>query len=96
MRSARSGRPDAPGPLSGTLLAGGRSRAILASALGSPAALAVVVETPGLSHFFGCTPLGPVARAIALSSEAAATPGSLFLPALVSRVRAWTSHEWTR
>ncbi|WP_079077299.1 cation-translocating P-type ATPase [Streptomyces sp. Root369] len=71
-----------------TLLAGGGSRAILASALGSMAALAVVVETPGLSHFFGCTPLGPVAWAIALSAAAAATTSSLFLPALVSRVRA--------
>ncbi|MEU0069861.1 cation-translocating P-type ATPase [Streptomyces sp. NPDC006332] len=72
-----------------TLLAGGRSRAILVSALGSLAALAVVVQTPGLSHFFGCTPLGPVAWAIALSAAAAATVSSLFLPAPVSRVRAW-------
>ncbi|MFF0157910.1 HAD-IC family P-type ATPase [Streptomyces sp. NPDC005263] len=72
-----------------TLLAGGRSRAILVSALGSLAALAFVVQTPGLSHFFGCTPLGPVAWAIALSAAAAATVSSLFLPAPVSRVRAW-------
>ncbi|MFF4351716.1 HAD-IC family P-type ATPase [Streptomyces sp. NPDC001530] len=71
-----------------TLLAGGRSRSILVSSLGSMAALAVVVQTPGLSHFFGCTPLGPVAWAIAWSSATAATVCSLFLPAVVSRVRA--------
>ncbi|MDN3025794.1 cation-translocating P-type ATPase [Streptomyces sp. S.PB5] len=31
------------------------------TALGSAAALVVLVQTPGASHLFGCTPLGPVA-----------------------------------
>ncbi|GAA1421668.1 cation-translocating P-type ATPase [Streptomyces thermospinosisporus] len=31
------------------------------TALGSAAVLAALVQTPGVSHFFGCTPLGPVA-----------------------------------
>jgi magnesium-transporting ATPase (P-type) len=44
-----------------TLLAGGRSRAIVLSSLGSLAALAAIVQTPLLSQFFGCTPLGPIA-----------------------------------
>jgi cation-transporting ATPase I len=42
------------------------------TALGSALVLAAIVQTPGVSHFFGCTPLGPVAwtgvaLAIALS-----------------------------
>jgi cation-transporting ATPase I len=36
---------------------------ILLTALGSALALAAIVETPGVSRFFGCTPLGPVAWA---------------------------------
>ncbi|MFD1657783.1 HAD-IC family P-type ATPase [Streptomyces caeni] len=71
-----------------TLLAGGRSRAIALSSLGSLAALAVVVQTPVLSQFFGCTPLGPLAWGIALSAAATATVGSLFLPAPIARIRA--------
>jgi magnesium-transporting ATPase (P-type) len=71
-----------------TLLAGGRSGAIVGSSLGSLAALAAVVQTPVVSQFFGCTPLGPLAWTIALSTAAAATVSSLFLPALIGRVRA--------
>lgn len=75
-----------------TLLAGGTSRAIVVSSLGSLAALAAVVQTPVLSQFFGCTPLGPVAWSIALSAATAATLGSQFLPTalppLIARVRA--------
>ncbi|OSP29161.1 hypothetical protein B7767_39615, partial [Streptomyces sp. 13-12-16] len=33
------------------------------TALGSAAVLAALVQTPGVSHFFGCAPLGPVAWA---------------------------------
>ncbi|GAA3789507.1 HAD-IC family P-type ATPase [Streptomyces phyllanthi] len=74
-----------------TLLAGGRSRAIVFSSLGSLAALAAVVQTPVLSRFFGCTPLGPVAWTIALTAATAATLSSLFLPALITRARAAVS-----
>ncbi|WP_024874785.1 cation-translocating P-type ATPase [Saccharomonospora piscinae] len=56
-----------------TLLAGGRSPAVLASGLGSAAVLASVVQVPGVSHFFGCTPLGPVGWGIALGSATTAT-----------------------
>ncbi|MEU1595505.1 cation-transporting P-type ATPase [Streptomyces sp. NPDC005708] len=70
-----------------TLLAGGRSMPIVLSSLGSMAALAAVVQTPVLSQFFGCTPLGPVAWAIALSAAAGATVSSLFLPPLIGRIR---------
>ncbi|WP_030238009.1 cation-translocating P-type ATPase [Streptomyces sp. NRRL S-455] len=52
-----------------------RSPLVWATALGSAAVLAALVQTPGVSHFFGCTPLGPVAwagvaLAIALSALA--------------------------
>lgn len=70
-----------------TLLAGGRSRAIVVSSVGSMAALAAVVQTPVVSRFFGCTPLGPLAWGIALSAAAAATVSSLFLPAFISHAR---------
>ncbi|MBO1413461.1 cation-translocating P-type ATPase [Streptomyces sp. FH025] len=41
----------------------GRSHSplVLLTALGSAAVLAVLIETPLVSQFFGCTPLGPVA-----------------------------------
>ncbi|GAA2517218.1 cation-translocating P-type ATPase [Streptomyces levis] len=52
-----------------------RSPLVWVTALGSAAVLAALVQTPGVSHFFGCTPLGPVAwagvaLAIALSALA--------------------------
>ncbi|PXY21004.1 cation-translocating P-type ATPase [Prauserella muralis] len=56
-----------------TLLSGGRSPAVLASGLGSAAVLAAVIQTPGVSRFFGCTPLGPVGWTIALGSAGAAS-----------------------
>ncbi len=65
-----------------TLLVGGRSPAVAAAGLVSTGALVAIVQTPGLSHFFGCTPLGPVGWSIAATSSAAATAGSLLLPRL--------------
>ncbi|PRX49133.1 calcium-translocating P-type ATPase [Prauserella shujinwangii] len=56
-----------------TLLTGGRSPGVLASGLGSAAVLAAAIQTPGVSRFFGCTPLGPVGWGIALGSASAAT-----------------------
>ncbi|WP_435821469.1 HAD-IC family P-type ATPase [Kitasatospora aureofaciens] len=47
--------------LAQTLAGRARSPLVLATVLGSAAALAVIVQTPGVSRFFGCTPLGPVA-----------------------------------
>lgn len=67
-----------------TLTVGGPDRAVIASSLGSAAVLAGVIQTPGLSQFFGCTPLGPVGWGIAGVAAAAATvaPG---LPGWVCR-----------
>ena len=67
--------------LAQTLLSGGANRTILAASLGSAAVLALVIQTPGVSGFFGCTPLGPVGWTIALGSAAS----SSVLGALVER-----------
>jgi cation-transporting ATPase I len=50
--------------------------------------LAAVIETPGVSRFFGCTPLGPVAWAIVLGAAAAAAAAPLLAPLLAPRVKA--------
>lgn len=60
----------------------GRTPAVLAASAGSVAALAVVVQVPGLSHFFGSEPLLPHQWALALGSAAAATTAVLVWEAL--------------
>ncbi len=65
-----------------TLLVGGRSPTVAVATLVSTGILIAVVQTPGVSQFFGCTPLGPVGWAIAGGSALAATTGSLLLPQL--------------
>ncbi|PWW66640.1 cation-translocating P-type ATPase [Actinokineospora spheciospongiae] len=61
---------------------------VLATTLGSAAALVAVVQTPGVSHFFGCTPLGPVAWAGVGAAMGTAAVGPVLVPpleAVVSR-----------
>ncbi|GAB3836155.1 cation-translocating P-type ATPase [Dactylosporangium cerinum] len=66
-----------------TALASGGDPAVLGAAGASAAALVGVVQTPGLSQFFGCRPLGPVAWGIVLAATAASTAmGALRLPRL--------------
>ncbi|MFG1758051.1 cation-translocating P-type ATPase [Micromonospora echinofusca] len=69
-----------------TVLAGGTSPAVLASTAASLGALVVVVQTPGVSHFFGCTPLGPVGWTIATGSALGATFANGALTRLVERL----------
>lgn len=59
-----------------TMVTGGTDRTVLAAGLGSAAILGGVIQTPGVSQFFGCTPLGPIGWGIALSSAAAANLAS--------------------
>ncbi|RSM76957.1 cation-transporting P-type ATPase [Kibdelosporangium aridum] len=59
-----------------TIVTGGTDRTVLAAGLGSAAILGGVIQTPGVSQFFGCTPLGPIGWGIALSSAAAANLAS--------------------
>ncbi|MCE7000260.1 cation-translocating P-type ATPase [Saccharothrix sp. S26] len=68
-----------------TLVTGGLDRSVLAASLGSAAALGAVIQTPGVSRFFGCTPLGPVGWGIALTSATAANVLGLALNPLVTR-----------
>ncbi|GIJ79526.1 ATPase, P-type (transporting), HAD superfamily, subfamily IC [Micromonospora phaseoli] len=68
-----------------TVLAGGTSPTVLASTAASFGVLAIVVQTPGVSHFFGCTPLGPVGWSIATGSALGATLANGALTQLVAR-----------
>lgn len=71
-----------------TLVAGQMSRAVILTGVGSLAVMLAVVETPGLSHLFGCRPLGPVGLGIAAASATTATVASVVGPPLVARARA--------
>jgi magnesium-transporting ATPase (P-type) len=62
-----------------TLVIGGRDGTVLAAGLGSAALLAVLIQTPGVSQFFGCTPLGPIGWGIALGSAGAASAVGLLV-----------------
>jgi cation-transporting ATPase I len=66
-----------------TLVAGRHSPLVVATTILSAAALFAVVETPGVSQFFGCTPIGPVAWAIVLAAAAAGTLAAGLAPQLL-------------
>lgn len=66
--------------LTQTLLTRRHSPLVVATALGSAAVLVGIVQTPGLSQFFGCTPLGPVAWTGVIGATAAATAVSALAP----------------
>jgi cation-transporting ATPase I len=67
--------------LAQTLATGGRpSPATVASVVGSGALLVVVVQTPGVSQLFGCTPLDPLGWGTAAVASAAGTGAALLLP----------------
>ncbi|UUU27862.1 cation-translocating P-type ATPase [Streptomyces sp. DSM 40750] len=57
------------------------------TALGSAAALVALIQIPGASHFFGCTPLGPVAWAGVATAIALAVAGQRTLPDLERTVQ---------
>jgi cation-transporting ATPase I len=62
-----------------TLADAGRDPLVATAVAGSLVALGVVVTVPGLSHFFGSRPLGPVGWTIALAAAVA----SVLVPAVV-------------
>jgi cation-transporting P-type ATPase I len=66
--------------LAQTLLTRRHSPLVVATALGSSAVLVAIVQTPGVSHFFGCTPLGPVAWTGVIGATAGATALSVLAP----------------
>ncbi|MEV6836242.1 cation-translocating P-type ATPase [Streptomyces sp. NPDC051133] len=65
-----------------TLLDRRDSRLVQITSLGSAVALVAVVQTPGVSRAFGCTPLGPVAWAGVVAAIALALAGQRTLPRL--------------
>ncbi|HYO95572.1 MAG TPA: cation-translocating P-type ATPase [Polyangiaceae bacterium] len=66
-----------------TLTSGHFSRSVVLTSLGSAGLLAGLVQTPGLSHAFGCRPLGPLGWATAITASAAATAAGNYFPGLV-------------
>ncbi|MGB3522329.1 MAG: cation-translocating P-type ATPase [Mycobacterium sp.] len=70
--------------LSQTLLES-RSPLVAVTAGGSFAALAILISTPGVSQFLGCTPLGPIGWTQALGSAAVATTAASIAPRFLSR-----------
>jgi cation-transporting ATPase I len=78
-----------------TALVGGTSPVVLGSMVVSAAALVGIVQTPGVSQFFGCTPLGPLGWSIATGAAVTATGASVIVPWTLERVREmeWASPE---
>jgi cation-transporting ATPase I len=70
-----------------TAWAGRRSPLVVMTAAGSLAALAAVVQTPGVSRFFGCRPLDPLSWLVVLGWAGTATVGAEVVPGLVSAWR---------
>ncbi|MDT5347379.1 MAG: cation-transporting P-type ATPase [Mycobacterium sp.] len=66
--------------LAQTLLTRRHSPLVVATALGSAGVLIGIIQTPVLSNFFGCTPLGPVAWTGVLGATAGATAVSVVAP----------------
>jgi magnesium-transporting ATPase (P-type) len=69
-----------------TIVSGGMSRPVVLTSIASAAVLAGVVQTPGLSGFFGCKPLGPIGWTTAIGASAIATAASAAYPEVVERI----------
>jgi cation-transporting P-type ATPase I len=71
--------------LAQTLLTGWHSPLVVVTTLASTAVLVAVVELPGVSQFFGCTPLGPMAWTVVAASVTAGTLLAALGPRLTQR-----------
>jgi cation-transporting ATPase I len=60
---------------------------VLVTAALSLAVLVAVVQTPGLSRFFGCRPLGPLSWLVVLAWAAAGTLTAEVGPRVAERLR---------
>jgi cation-transporting ATPase I len=69
-----------------TITSGGFSRPVITTSLLSSALLFGIVQTPGVSQFFGCRPLTPVGWGMALGSSVLATTLAVSFPQLTSVV----------
>ena len=63
-----------------TLITDWHSPLVLATAMISTTALVAVIQTPGISHFFGCTPLGPLAWTTVTACSTTATLTAALAP----------------
>jgi len=70
-----------------TLFAAKGSVNVIATGLGSLALLLAIVETPGLSQFFGCRPLGPLGLLHAAGSVAVSMVSNWGFPKLEAEIR---------
>ncbi|ANS31417.1 metal cation transporting ATPase [Rhodococcus opacus] len=70
----------------GQTLLDSRSPLVVATSLGSIAAMAALISTPGISQFLGCVPVGPLGWAQGLGSATAATAAAALAPDLVGRL----------
>ena len=77
----------------GQTLLDSRSPLVLVTAGGSLAALAAIVNTPGVSQLMGCTPLGPIVWTQALSCAAGATAVAALAPRLLAAFSARTDRH---
>lgn len=66
-------------------------RLVVLTAVGSFAVLVVVVNTPGVSQVFGCTPVGPVGWGQALLATGVAGSLRVLAPAMISTARTFYS-----
>jgi cation-transporting ATPase I len=68
-----------------TAWAGRRSPLVLATAAGSLAVLFAVVQTPGVSRFFGCRPLDPLSWLVVLGWAGVGTATAEVAPSVIDR-----------
>lgn len=76
-----------------TLLTRRHSPLVVATALGSAVVLIGIVQTPVISQFFGCTPLGPVAWAGVGAATGAATALSVLAPTVLAKTIGFAETE---
>ncbi|MGE5783565.1 MAG: HAD-IC family P-type ATPase [Myxococcales bacterium] len=69
-----------------TITAGGYSRPVITTSLLSSALLAAIVQTPGVSQFFGCQPLSPIGWSMAFGSSVLATSLAVSFPQVTALV----------
>ncbi|GFG71934.1 metal cation transporting ATPase H [Mycolicibacter senuensis] len=60
---------------------------VVATAVGSLAAMGTLISIPGISQLLGCTPLGPLGWAQALGTATVATAGAAVVPRVLSGLR---------
>lgn len=70
--------------LAQTVISSRRDPVVLLAGFGSAAVLVGVVQTPGLSQLFGCTPLDPVTLALAGSTATGVSIVGQILPGIVA------------